>query len=179
MKEEKNALRKKVRLLKKEVPFEEKKRRSQIIWSKVEKLPAFRQSEMVMAYWSMKDEVYTHDFVKRWAEHKSVVLPVVKGNVLELRVFEGMHSMIEGERYGILEPSGALVESPALPDFIIVPGVAFDRQNNRLGRGKAYYDKLLKEVQAFKAGVCFGFQLFDHIPADRHDVAMDGVFTDD
>jgi len=178
MKEQKNALRKRMRILKKEVPIEEKKHRSQVIWGKVEQLSAFRDSKVVMAYWSMNDEVYTHDFVKKWAQDKTIVLPAVNKDVLELRIFEGMHSVEEGERYGILEPSGSSLAAPKLVDFIIVPGVAFDRQNNRLGRGKAYYDKLLRDIAAYRVGVCFDFQYVDSVPTDEHDVAVDHVVTD-
>ena len=44
-------------------------------------------------------------------------------------------------------------------DLIVVPGVAFDKQHNRMGRGKAYYDKLLTRLTCPKVGLCFDFQL--------------------
>lgn len=62
--------------------------------------------------------------------------------------------------------------------MIIVPGVAFDNNNNRLGRGKAYYDKLLKESKSYKVGVCFDFQLIEEVPVDEYDIKMDLIISE-
>ncbi len=178
VKEEKQALRKHIRTLKKQVPYEEKVRRSKSILKQIESLEVFLNSQVVMAYWSMSDEVHMHDFVKKWADSKTIVLPVVKGDDLELRIFTGEDSLIQGERYGILEPTGKILEDANQVDFILVPGVAFDKFNNRLGRGKAYYDKLLKNTRAYKAGVCFGFQMVTQVPVDENDIPMDMIITE-
>lgn len=58
---------------------------------------------------------------------------------------------------------------------MVVPGIAFDKENNRLGRGRGYYDKLLKAANAIKVGVCFEFQFFDRIPTEEFDVKMNYV----
>lgn len=60
-------------------------------------------------------------------------------------------------------------------DVILVPGVAFDAYGNRLGRGKGYYDKILKQTNAYKIGVCFDFQFIENVPTEVHDVKMDKV----
>ena len=86
--------------------------------------------------------------------------------------------MLAGSAFEIYEPVDLFTDSLNSIDFIIVPGVAFDNQKNRLGRGKAYYDKLLKNTKAFKAGVCFGFQLLDSVPVNSFDEKMDLVITD-
>ena len=63
-------------------------------------------------------------------------------------------------------------------DFIVVPGVAFDAKGNRLGRGKGYYDRLLPRIpSAYKAGICFPFQLVEEVPAESFDVRMDIIIT--
>jgi len=87
--------------------------------------------------------------------------------------------MVKGESFGIPEPDGELYPFPELIDVIIVPGVAFDKQNNRLGRGKAFYDKLLKTVKSKKVGVCFDFQMIDQVPTGEFDIKMDCVVYDD
>lgn len=56
--------------------------------------------------------------------------------------------------------------------------MAFDRKMNRMGRGKAYYDRFLPKVKVPKLGICFEFQLFDEIPADRNDVKMDYIVSE-
>ena len=63
------------------------------------------------------------------------------------------------------------------PDLIVVPAVGFDPQGSRLGHGKGFYDRLLPGTQALKVGICFDFQLFEHIPAEEHDVPMDRIIA--
>ena len=106
--DDKKALRREIRQLKKACPYGEKLRKSVSVWEKVEQLPAFQQADIVLAYWSMEDEVYTHDFVKRWAGSKTLLLPCVKGDELELRYFDGEERLQPGEGYAIPEPVGEL-----------------------------------------------------------------------
>ena len=63
--------------------------------------------------------------------------------------------------------------------MIVVPGVAFDRQGNRMGRGRGFYDRLLKTTpNAIKVGVAYDFQLLDKIPIEEFDVPMDYVMSE-
>lgn len=176
--DEKKFLRKKIRLKKEQFSFEEKKRKSEIIFSEVEKLDSFKKSEVIMLYWSMDDEVNTHDFVKKWSQKKQIILPSVNGDNLELKIFKGLNKLVSGQRYNILEPEGELFTQTDRIDVIFVPGVAFDENNNRMGRGKAYYDKLLLKTICIKIGLCFDFQFLDIIPTDKFDVKMDMVIHD-
>lgn len=80
--------------------------------------------------------------------------------------------------FGALEPpSGALIIKSL--DFILTPGLAFDSQGRRLGRGKGFYDRLLSEAPAgcVKCGVAFDEQILPHIPAESHDVSVDFIAT--
>ncbi len=61
--------------------------------------------------------------------------------------------------------------------MIIVPAVAYDRNGNRVGRGRGYYDRLLSSSAAVKVGVGYDFQLVDEIDAEPHDVPVDIVIT--
>ena len=104
-------------------------------------------------------------------------MPVVAGNDLELRAYTGPADLAVGA-YGIEEPTGALFTDYAAIDFIAVPGVAFDRRGNRLGRGKGYYDRLLPRIpSAYKAGICFPFQIVEEVPAEPFDIRMDEIIT--
>ncbi|MDA3778950.1 MAG: 5-formyltetrahydrofolate cyclo-ligase, partial [Bacteroidales bacterium] len=78
----------------------------------------------------------------------------------------------------ILEPIGETFTDYNSIDIIVVPGVAFDDNMNRLGRGKAYYDKLLHNCKAKKIGICFNFQIINKVPVDKHDITMDLVISD-
>lgn len=141
-------------------------------------MPEFAVAKTVMLYWAMADEVQTSEFVIKWAGSKRVILPCVNGNDLDLRVFRGLEDLIAGENFGIPEPSGELFTAYEEIDLILVPGVAFDVDNNRMGRGKAYYDKLLSSLKAFKLGVCFDFQLLESVPTDEHDIKMDRIISE-
>ena len=63
-------------------------------------------------------------------------------------------------------------------DLIIVPGVSFDEELNRLGFGKGYYDKYLASKNIFKIGICFDNQVIKLLPVNDYDIKMDLVVTD-
>ncbi len=172
---QKKKIRKEIKQLKANYSLAEKQELSQSILEQVEQLPQFQSAKTVMLYWSMDDEVATHDFVCKWAKSKQVILPVVNGSTLDLKVFKGIDNLVAGENFGIPEPDGDVFTKEEDIDFILVPGVAFDRENNRMGRGKAYYDRLLRELSAYKVGVCFDFQLLPTVPTDQYDIKMDKV----
>lgn len=176
--EQKKEIRKRIKSLKGEISLDVKKKRSLSILNRLKNNKAFERAKTVMLYWSMDDEVFTHDFVVEYAKTKTIILPCVKGDVLELRVFKGLENLVDGDGFGIPEPSGDLFLGVDDIDLIVVPGVAFDNQNNRMGRGRAYYDKLLRTTNCEKIGICFKFQLLDKVPTDEYDIKMDLVISE-
>ena len=170
-----------MRELKRAVTMEEKLRRSEAVMRQVEALPEFRKARVVLLYWSMADEVQTHAFVNRWYGDKVLLLPCVDGDDLLLRQYTGPQCLVEGEQFGIGEPDASLPVYTDLDsvEMIIVPGVAFDRAGNRMGRGRGFYDRLLKSTPtAVKLGVAYDFQLIDSVPVEPHDVRMNRVITE-
>lgn len=148
---------------------------SEEVMAVLECTDVFAKAECILVYFSLNDEVQTHQFIEKYFQEKRFLLPVVKGDELEVRKFNGLHEMEKSSSYGILEPMGDAFTDFDKIDLVIVPGVAFDRKLNRLGRGKGYYDMLLPKIKAPKVGVCFDFQLFDTIPNDNFDVKMNMV----
>ena len=73
---------------------------------KLEQHPKFASARTVLLYYSLDDEVQTHDFVEKWHRQKTVLLPVVKGDELELRIYTGRQNLKTGEAYHIEEPTG-------------------------------------------------------------------------
>ena len=176
---DKQELRKLVRKAKNAISLEEKISRSQSVMRQVEVLPQFVASKTILLYWSMDDEVYTHDLVTQWYERKCILLPCVNGDDLLLRRYTGPESMQPGPQFGIPEPVGPVFDNLDSIEMIVVPGVAFDRDNNRMGRGRGFYDRMLKSTpNAFKVGVAFDFQFFDEIPVEPFDVPMDKVIVE-
>lgn len=146
------------------------------ILSRLEELPVFREAHTILLYHSLKDEVNTHNFIKKWAYKKKILLPVVVGESLELRVYSSSEDLKKGS-YGIYEPTGERFYDYKAIDVAIIPGVAFDRNMHRLGRGKGYYDRLLPHISAFKIGICFPFQIIESIPSEQLDINMDMIHS--
>jgi 5-formyltetrahydrofolate cyclo-ligase len=80
--------------------------------------------------------------------------------------------------FGIREPAAQCSPLPAgRLGLILVPGVAFDGQGHRLGRGKGYYDQLLTVMRGTRCGVAFDQQVEREIPVEPHDARMDFLLT--
>ena len=114
--------------------------------------------------------------LKQIEEH---LLPIVQGDILILRHYQGKDFMQVGA-FGIEEPVGEEFTDYDEIELGIIPGVAFDRQGNRLGRGKGYYDKLLPLLKkSYNIGICYRFQALEEIPAEPFDRNMDEVWTEE
>ncbi len=66
------------------------------------------------------------------------------------------------------------------PDVIVIPGLAFTLDGERLGQGGGWFDRFLpgRRADCTTIGVCFAAQLVDHLPTDEHDIRLDIVLTD-
>jgi 5-formyltetrahydrofolate cyclo-ligase len=179
MTNDKAELRRLIRSLKSQVSPDEKSSRSESIIHQLETLHEFNEARVVLMYWSMADEVQTHALVERWYGQKTILLPCVDGDDLLLRQYTGPECLKSGEQFGIGEPTGPVYTQVDQVEMIVVPGVAFDRKGNRMGRGRGFYDRLLKSTpNAYKVGVAFDFQMLDDIPMEPFDVPMDDVITE-
>ena len=134
---------------------------------------------VILLYSALPDEVPTQSLMDDLvAQGKTVVLPrVVSDTDMELRRYTGQQDLQTGA-YGILEPTGELFTDYDAIDVAIIPGMAFDAEGHRLGRGKGYYDRFLARVpHLYKIGLCFSWQMVDHVPCDEHDAVMDEVIV--
>ena len=161
MKEIKKKLRKQIAQEKSRHTATELTANSIALLNKLEQHPLFIAAKTVLLYYSLGDEVQTHDFIEKWYRQKDILLPVVKGDILELRRYTGPQNLQTGEAYHIEEPTGEAFTDYTQIDFAIIPGVSFDKNGNRLGRGKGYYDRLLPQLHSYNVGICFDFQVSD------------------
>ena len=94
------------------------------------------------------------------------------------RVLNHLATEIVTGKFGVREPGSSCAEI-ALDkfDLVLVPGLAFDRAGNRLGRGRGFYDRLLVETSGIKCGVSYDFQLLEKIPAEPHDAKVNFILT--
>jgi 5-formyltetrahydrofolate cyclo-ligase len=146
--------------------------RSIDIWTWVAQLDQYQSAATVMAFSGMPTEPDTDGLFGRLErDGKTLVLPRLQdGGIVPALVGDGF---TRGQ-FGIREPSGEPVD-PMSIDVVIVPGVAFTLRCDRLGHGKAYYDRFLPTTRAFTVGACFNEQIVDELPIEPHDVRLDAV----
>ncbi len=143
-------------------------------------LPAFQTSQNIALYMAITGEVNLDLlFPDCWKLKKQTCIPVFNAErkIYELARVSETTDFQEGH-YGIREPRIPRRVSLSEVDLILVPGVAFDRSGNRLGRGGGYYDRLLKGYSGSVTAVAFNFQLFETIPTSAHDVPVGTIVTE-
>ncbi len=162
-----------------------REKRSRIIAEKLFSLEQFKRSETIMSYVSLSTEVETAMIIKEaWAKGKKVAVPYIDPeDRMDLKVSElDSFEQLGIGPFNIEQPTEELLRPIPVKeiDLVIVPALAFDRTNNRLGRGKGYYDRFLSglSLHAFKAGLAFHFQILETLPKAPHDVPVDIVITD-
>ena len=109
---------------------------------------------------------------------KNIYLPRTEGDVIQFYQINSLDELeISPDRYKVRQPKGGQVVDPLILEVIVCPGVAFDKNNNRMGHGKGYYDKYLSRCPAYKIGTCYKEQLLDEIPVTDNDIKMDIVYA--
>ena len=150
---------------------------SQNICDRLARTDVFQNARCIAFYFGLKDEVQTSVLIEEWSDKKRIALPVISGNDINFHAFTGKEKLHKGV-FDIQEPTSTDIIPPEDIDVFIIPGVAFDRNGNRLGRGKGYYDRYLTCINKPIIGICFDFQLIDSIPTENHDVKMSMVITE-
>ncbi|MDO4461617.1 MAG: 5-formyltetrahydrofolate cyclo-ligase [Bacteroidia bacterium] len=140
----------------------------------------------IVAFWPMKDEVDIRPFLNDLylSNTHKIYLPVITGDgIMEFRLFEGKQNMAQEPQFGIWEPTSSITLSPnniTAKDniIIVVPGVAFTPNGDRLGRGRGFYDRILASFpSAITVGVCLSCQLYDELPTDSHDKKIENIIA--
>ena len=175
----KKELRRQIKELKAITPVAVRQVEAAMVFKKIEKMAVWQQSQHILCYWSLPDELPTHEAVNQWlAMGKNIYLPRVVGDDLEIVPYHGAQSLDDNNKFHIGEPVGEGVDASCL-ELIIVPAVALDAKRNRLGRGKGFYDRLLAGTNCPTIGVACDFQLVDEVPVEPHDRPLDCVVTSD
>lgn len=142
-----------------------------------ELLEMVNQYDVIALYASMIDEVKTDSVINRLLNlGKVVCLPKIEGEGIRFYKISSLDELVTN-RFGIREPKGGtLIEKI---DVVVVPGICFDLYKNRVGFGKAYYDRYLAiHSNVLKVGICFDEQIVDEIDTDEYDQKMDIIITD-
>ena len=146
-------------------------------------LSAFRASQTLMVYLALAQEVQTWRLIETARQqHKRIVVPVVARDTLVAVELPQDEAHLQPGMYGILEPCcKKAIVPPEEIDFVLVPGLAFDRQGGRLGFGRGYYDRFLCQFPATTryCGLAFSIQIISYVPRRPYDVCMHYVATEE
>lgn len=134
-------------------------------------------SKVVCVYVSFGGEVSTVDIIKVALEQNKIVgVPITFATHIDFYQINSMKDLKHQNNFGIFEPDSITLINPRDIDLIVVPGICFDLQNNRLGFGRGYYDKYLsqKDLKAYILGICFESQVLldEFIEVDDLDIKV-------
>lgn len=153
--------------------------KSNLIYQSIIKDECFIKTPVLLVYLSTKNEVSTTSLIKKaWELGKTVAAPKINDHVMDFYIFSSFNQLKVGPYYGILEPTTTepIQTTEAL---IIMPGVAFDYQRNRIGYGKGYYDRYLSEHPDYETiAIAFDCQLLNKIPSEEHDLKPNKIITE-
>ncbi|MHC2108810.1 5-formyltetrahydrofolate cyclo-ligase [Methylobacterium sp. CM6246] len=143
-------------------------------------LPELAEARLVGAYWPIRSEVDPRPAAEGLlARGQAVALPHVTPEGLIFREWRAGDALVAG-RFGLSEPDPSL--PPVEPDALIVPLAAFDRDGQRIGYGRGYYDGAIARLSARRpvltVGVGFSVQAVEHVPAEPHDRPLQFVITE-
>ena len=177
--EEKRLIRKQIFAARKTYTDQQIEEMSKKITERLETLSEFQNAQRILAYADYNHEVMTGFIIEAaWKAGKEVAVPKVVGKDMIFYKLTDF-SQLEPGYFGIPEPaSGVIVEwSDAL---MIMPGVAFDRENHRVGYGGGFYDRYLeKHPQLERVAVAFSFQMLPEVPTEPTDICPQIVVTEE
>lgn len=165
------------------IPAEERARAEAAIAARVWTVPEITGARTLLLYAALPGEVST-DAIADEARRRGILLVYPRcldDRRLALHIVDRHDALVAG-RYGIREPDAESCPIHAVSgvDAALIPGLAWDRDRQRLGRGAGYYDRLLAdpEWRGFRCGLFFAVQESASIPADPWDLPMDAIVTD-
>jgi len=152
----------------------------QKICKKIEQLIIEKNCKTVHAYLPMGDEIDINPLLQKLLDLgiKVITPKTLKKRRLENLELKSLDDLEEG-LWGTQHPANSEVFEGQI-DLIVLPGLAFDAGNNRLGYGGGYYDNfLIKQPSAYKIAICYPFQIVEKVPVEPHDFVLDEVLCFD
>lgn len=196
MENEKKLLRKKIRqkLVEENQNQKEVEKKSLYAQENLLNLKKLKASNNILLFVSYGNEIKTENLLEELLKSgKKVFLPRTEKDDMDffqISNTESIENQTEIGDFGIVVPKKNLkMLSPKEigKDFLIlIPGLAFDKKGNRLGKGKGFYDKYLENVLQYKSkdnypwlvGFCYDFQIVDEVPTEKSDIPVDCVVSE-
>ena len=170
----KDVIRKQMLQTRKNLSFREVESASEMVFLNLLKIKDFNDAQSCFCYCDFKNEVQTNKIRELFAT-KTLYIPLIKGDVMYAVQKKGESVTFNG--YGIEEPKEYEIITKSA-DISIIPLVACDKTGNRIGFGKGYYDKYLKDKNTLKIGICYSWQIVDFIQKTYGDISLDYIVTE-
>lgn len=141
----------------------------------------YSAANVIFTYVSVGNEPDTRGLIRAaFANGKPVAVPkCTEGNNMEFYIISSEDDLVKG-KYGLLEPDTAKCKkaSESEKTLCVVPGLAFDADGFRIGKGGGYYDRFLKNFKGKSVGFCYNTFFKLELPKDSHDVPVDIIITE-
>ena len=162
------------------------KRRSKNVEDRLSELPIYKQAKVIMVYYPLRGEADILRKIRKDLGSKRFCFPVMDLKAKNLRIFEitNLDEDFCVGAWGVMQPDTEKTKEVDIKeiDVVIVPGLAFDRQRNRLGRGAGFYDRFLQDITppTKKVGIAFEFQILENLPTNLSwDQKVDTIISED
>lgn len=169
-------------LIKKRKNIDSKAARDLSIINNLEKLEEYKKARLVLFYAANEYEINIDFLFENSVKSgKLAAFPACRDNCgnMDFYYINTLNELKSGF-FNIREPDTAVCKK--VVDFsgsiCIVPGISYDKRGYRLGYGKGYYDRFLQNYAYFSVGVCYNKLIVDELPADKFDIPVDLVVTE-
>jgi len=145
--------------------------------------PEFRAASAVMLFLPLKYEIDARPIALRaWQEFKTVTVPLVSYEQKHMIpvVIRSLDEPLVPDRYGVHTPRSAEPFPIEMIDLVVVPGLGFDRDGHRIGRGSGFYDRFLAQprFRGTTCGLALREQVVSEVPCVATDVRLDMLVSD-
>ena len=142
--------------------------------------PLYKAAKSIYGYLPYNQEVRTVPMLRQaQKDGKRVAVPKVYGDTMKFLWLDDLDAVAPGA-YNIPEPIADEPEADDETALVLMPGLAFDPEGHRCGYGGGFYDKFLAAHPNHPTiALCYGFQMFDHLDVDAHDIPVDAVLSAD
>ena len=171
----KNDLREYAKKLRRNI--QDKEMKDKIILKKVLGNENVQKAKNILIYVSLDYEVDTKNLIKEFLKNKNVYVPRIENQDIKFYKIKSFKDLTRGS-FNILEPTTNHIFSNNKESVIIVPGLLFDKNNNRLGYGKGYYDRFLENNNLYKIGLTYSELLIDELEVEDFDIKMNEVIEE-
>ena len=180
---EKKKIRLKIKNLLDNLSEQTHKLKSKIITDTLLKSNEYINAQTIFIYYPLRKEIDTREIIKdALAKNKKIVLPKVFGCEIKIFFITDVEKDLRPGSFDILEPDLSKCREADLRsvDLVIVPGLCFDFNFNRLGYGGGFYDKILEklDIKIKKIALAFDLQILDNVHACSHDKKIDIIITE-